>query len=70
MKIAKAMIGAKSTYLPAYREGLFTYMRGFSSYPLDFMTKKTAKFVFLTETRGLFAFSTGVGPEQTETLRP
>ena len=26
MKIAKAMIGVKSTYLPAYREGLFTYM--------------------------------------------
>ena len=30
MKIAKAMIGVKSTYLPAYREGLFTYMGGFS----------------------------------------
>jgi len=28
MKIAKAMIGTKSTYLPAYREGLFTYMGG------------------------------------------
>ena len=30
MKIAKAMIGVKSTYLPAYREGLFTYRGGFS----------------------------------------
>ena len=26
MKVAKAMIGVKSAYLPAYREGLFTYM--------------------------------------------